>query len=339
MATIRDIAAACGLSVSTVSKALNQYSDVSEKTRRQVMEAAKQAGYFPNASARALKTNRTYNLGVLFSDDQQSGLTHRYFSAVLDSFKKEAEANGYDITFISHNIGERPMTYLEHCQYRGVDGVCIACVDFYQPEVLELVRSPLPLVTIDHIFDGHSCVCSENAEGIRELLCYVSGKGHTRIAFLHGEASSVANQRLVSFCRTMEALRLPVPDEYLIPSPYNDPDSARINIARLLDLPEPPTCVLLPDDYSALGAMEAIESRGLRIPYDISIIGFDGIELGQRIRPRLTTFRQDTEQIGSEAARRLIRKIESPRTEPAETVVIPGRLLKGETVDLPHTIR
>lgn len=88
-------------------------------------------------------------MGVLFVDERQSGLTHEYFSAVLDSFKVEAEKRGYDITFINHNISGRSMTYLEHCHYRSVDGVVIACVNFYDPQVVELVNSDVPVVTID----------------------------------------------------------------------------------------------------------------------------------------------------------------------------------------------
>ena len=135
--TIKELSKACGLSVSTVSKALNGYPDISEETRNQVRQTAQELGYHPNALARGLKMGRTFNLGVLFVDENNSGLTHHYFSAVLDSFKVEAERQGYDITFINHNIGREPMTYLEHCRYRNVDGVCLACVNFNSPEVLE----------------------------------------------------------------------------------------------------------------------------------------------------------------------------------------------------------
>ncbi|HML45861.1 MAG TPA: LacI family DNA-binding transcriptional regulator, partial [Clostridia bacterium] len=136
--TIRELAKKCGLSISTVSKALNGYAEISEETRGAVLSAAKEVGYIPNAHARALKTKQSYNMGVLFSDDKHSGLTHAFFSSVLESFKKEAEHRGYDVTFISHNIGTTRMTYLEHCRYREVDGICIACIDFWDPEVAVL---------------------------------------------------------------------------------------------------------------------------------------------------------------------------------------------------------
>ena len=159
-----------------------------------------------NSAARALKTNRTYNIGVLFVDERRSGLAHEYFSAVLESLKVEAEANGYDITFINRNVGKKATTYLQHCQYRGVDGVVIACVDFDDPQVLELVNSRLPVVTIDHVFNNRAAVVSDNVRGMEELVRYVYAKGHRRIAFIHGERTTVTENRLTGFYRACDAL-------------------------------------------------------------------------------------------------------------------------------------
>ena len=101
MVSIKDISVRCGVSVATVSKALNNHSDISEATKQHILAVAREMGYYPNSFARALKTNRTYNIGVLFVDEAQSGLTHEYFANVLDSFKVEAESQGFDITFIN----------------------------------------------------------------------------------------------------------------------------------------------------------------------------------------------------------------------------------------------
>ena len=110
MVSMKDISAACGVSIATVSKALNDHTDIGEGTKRHIKEVAEKMGYFPNSAAKALKTNRTYNLGGMFVDKARSGLTHDYFAAVLDSFKSTAEQNGYDITFINSNhSGEKRM--------------------------------------------------------------------------------------------------------------------------------------------------------------------------------------------------------------------------------------
>ena len=132
MVSMKDIARKCQVSVATVSKALNGYSDIGKEKREEILQAAKEMGYFPNSSARALKTNRTYNLGILFSDNLHSGLTHDYFAAIIESFKVTAEEKGYDITFTTMNstVANRKMTYYEHCRYRGLDGVVIG-LDHY----------------------------------------------------------------------------------------------------------------------------------------------------------------------------------------------------------------
>lgn len=332
--TIKDLSAACGLSISTVSKALNGYPDVSAETREQVRAIAAKMGYRPSAIARGLKLGRTYNLGVLYSDDLDGGgFMHSYFAPVLESFKGEAERRGYDITFITHHSGRNAMTYLEHCLYRNVDGVCIVCSRFDEPEVLQLISGPLPLVTIDNAFPGHTCIQSENHQGMTALTRHVLAAGHRRVAFVHGPVChAVSEIRLTAFLRAMQEAGVAVPDGYLIESPYHDAAAAYAAVERLLAASPRPTCIIMPDDFTALGGMQAVQAAGLSVPEDISIAGFDGVRLLQMCRPKLTTVAQNTARIGQEAARQLVHLIEMPRTTAAKTVAIPCALLPGETV-------
>lgn len=332
MVSMKDIARMCGVSVATVSKALNGYSDIGEETKKRVREVAEEAGYFPNSSARALKTNRTYNLGVLFVDEAQSGLTHDFFSAVLESFKVRAESRGYDITFVNCNVSNRKMSYYEHCRYRGVDGVVVACIDFYNKDVQELIYSEIPVVTVDHLFDNRTAVLSDNVSGMEDLVNYVCRMGHRKIAYIHGADSSVSRNRIGSFYRSLAKHGLEVPDQYLKESQYRDTVSTKTFTHELLSLADPPTCIFYPDDFAALGGINAIKERGLRIPDDISIVGYDGIRLTSVLEPRLTTIHQDTAEIGSIAADRLINQIESPRTTLIEHVLVKGKLVEGESV-------
>lgn len=330
MASLKDISEKCGVSIATVSKALNNQSDISEKTRLRVIRVAKELGYAPNSFARALKTKRTFGIGVLFVDAAHSGLTHDYFANVLNSFKTTAEEYGYDITFLGSI--QSGMTYLEHCRYRGFDGVAIACVDFDNPEVTELVKSDIPIVTIDHSFFGRASVISDNVNGMKELLTYVHSRGHRRIAYIHGADSAVTRNRLSSFYKTAEELGIEVPDSYVKEAAYRDTKAAGEATKELLALKEKPTCILYPDDFSCFGGINAIKEQGLRIPEDISVAGYDGILFSRLIQPELTTFLQDTEAIGEQAAKKLIELIEKPRTTFAEQVVIGGRMFPGQTV-------
>lgn len=333
MTSLKDISKVCGVSIATVSKALNNHKDIGEETKSHIRQVAKEMGYFPNSSARALKTNRTYSVGVLFVDEAQSGLTHDYFANVLDSFKRTVEEKGYDVTFINASKhGKNRMTYLEHCRYRGFDGLVIACVDFYDPEVEELVKSDIPLVTIDHLFNNRAAIISDNVQGMRDLFTYVYNQGHRRIAYIHGADSAVTQSRLSAFFKTAEELGVVIPDEYVKEAAYRDTKGAGAMTEELLALPVPPTCILYPDDFSSFGGINVIKEKNLRIPEDISVAGFDGIRVGRHIEPQLTTIRQDTARIGAQAAEKLISLIEKPKTTIVEQIVIGGKVYEGKTV-------
>ena len=215
MVTIKDISKRCGVSAATVSKALNGYADISPETAEQIRQVAREMHYLPNAAARQLKTNFSHNIGVLFVDRLRSGLTHEYFNQILNSLKIEAEMRGYDITFISQNIGGSRMSFLEHCRYRKCDGVVIACVDFNAEEVLELIHSDIPTVTIDHVYDNHSSILSDNVDGAYRLTKHLIENGHRRIAFICGERTSVTEKRLIGFYKACQEMGIRVPDEYV----------------------------------------------------------------------------------------------------------------------------
>jgi LacI family transcriptional regulator len=332
MITIKDISIKCGVSSATVSKALNGYSDISDETIEHIRGVAKDMGYFPNATARALKTNRSYNLGVLFIDETQSGLAHEYFSSVLNSFKVQAEMLGYDITFISQNIGKFSMSYFEHCRYRKCDGAVIASVNFNDAAVVELVQSDIPTVTIDHVFNNRTAIISDNVQGVADLVHYLTNLGHTKIAFIHGEDTTVTQNRLASFYKTCADKGINVPDEYIKSAIYHDPKSSGQATRELLSLAERPTCIMYPDDFSFIGGMNEIEKAGLVIPRDISVVGYDGIYLSRVLRPKLTTLRQDTETLGREAANKLVEAIEKPKVFIPQQVMVAGHILEGTSV-------
>lgn len=330
MVSMKDIARRCGVSVATVSKALNGQPDIGEETRARIEQAAREMGYMANAAARALKTNRTYNLGILFVDERRSGLSHEYFSSMLESFKVEAESHGYDITFINNNVNRQYNSYLQHCLYRGVDGVVIACVDFTDPRVKELAESNLPLVTIDHAFDNRLTVVSDNVTGLEQLVHHAYQKGHRKIAFLHGELTAVTRNRLDGFRRACEELGLEIPPEYIRQCVYHDPDRCEQETRALLALEDRPTCIIFPDDFSYIGGLNVLNEYHLRIPDDISVMGYDGIHLARVMR--LTTYSQNVKKIGQIAAERLISLIEHPKETVIERILVPGELLEGRTV-------
>ncbi len=318
--------------MATVSKALNGHHDVSEATRERVIQIANDMGYQPNSAARALKTNRTYNLGVLYEDPQQSGLGHEYFSRILESFRAQAETCGYDVTFINRNVGKRRSSYLEHCRYRGVDGVCIVCVNFHDSQVQELIQSRLPVVTIDHVFHNRTAILSNNVKGMEILVEHVYQMGHRNLALIHGEMTAVTESRRASFYKTCFELGLELPDEVVLEAAYHDCDLCDQCTTKLLQLENRPTCIFFPDDISAMGGMAAIRRMGLSVPEDISVVGYDGILLSKMLSPSLTTYHQNTEDIGRMSANKLVQIIEHPKTTLPDSTLVSGHLMKGESV-------
>lgn len=332
MVTIKAIAERCGCSPATVSKALNGAPDVSREMVRKIRAAAGEMGYIPNAAARALKTARTYSFGVLFKESSQTGLAHEFFSLMLNGFKSRAEELGYDISFVSGRLGSREVTYAEHARYRNYDGVAIITALYDEPQVRELAESGIPTVTVDYEYNGCGCVLSDNVRGIRDLVEYVYGMGHRKIAFIHGESTAVTRSRVAGFYRTCAALGVPVPEGYVQPGLFHDPDASARATGRLLALADPPTCILYPDDVSYLGGLKAAEELGLSIPEDISAVGYDGIVMGQLLHPRLTTLRQEAELMGRTAAEELSRAVGEGKAYLPGKTVIPGHLLPGQTV-------
>lgn len=332
MVTIYDISRKSGYSPTTVSKALNDYPDIKEETKEHIKKIARQLGYFPNAQAKALATKKTWNIGVLFADEEHTGLSHYFFSQILEHFKKEAESKGYDLTFISRDIGNRDITYLEHCRYRQVDGIIIACIDFHDLQVQELIRSHIPVVVIDESFlNDSSSVNSENQKGTNMLYHYLYKLGHRKIAYIHGQRYNFVTQaRIKGYLQAIEENNQVYNPDYLIEGRYYAPQVGYKRMKQLLELEQPPTAVMMADDYMALGAIDAIKESGLKIPDDISITGYDGIEISQLIRPRLTTIKQQPDIMGKKAAIKLIEMIENPKAK-TEIINVPVILIEGES--------
>lgn len=332
MATIQELSIRCGVSVSTVSKALNGYSDISDKTREFVIKTANEMGYFPNANARALKLKKTYNIGVLFNNTNL-GLKNEYFAHILAAFKEEAAQNGYDITFIEHYIGRRKMTYLEHCQYRHFDGVCIVCADYEDDEVIKLINSDIPVVTIDYAFQKAYSIISDNYNGMKQLTNFIIRQGHKDIAFIHGVARSlVTKNRLEAFYDTMEDNGLPVPPEYVAEAVYRNPVATEEVATRILQLKNRPTCIIAPDDMAIMGVIGAIRKVGLQPAKDVSFAGYDGTETNLLNGAKITSVRQERDSIGREAANKLVQMIENSEGVAPATIFMKQTLIMGNTV-------
>lgn len=330
MVTLKMLAKECDVSVATVSKALNGAPDISAETASRIQRTAVAMGYTPNSAARALKTSRSHNLGVIFDDGTSSGLTHEHFAYVLDSLKRRAESLGYDITLISVQPGPWGADYVSHVRFRSCDGVAVLVADNPAATIEEFIHTGTPVVSVDYHHNNCSCIESDNVTGMRSLLEYVYDQGHRRIAAIFGEDTAVSRIRVSSFFNTCARLGLEIPNEYVIHARYHDADLSAAATRQLMRLPEPPTCILYPDDFSFFGGKRELESMGLSVPEDVSAAGYDGISVGKVIA--LTTVQQDTAAIGAAVADELIRAVEEGRGFLPRQITIPCSLIPGATV-------
>lgn len=332
MVTLKDIARECKVSFSTVSKALKGSPEISIETTDFIKKKAQEMGYHPNIAARSLRTNRTYDIGVIFEDKTGAGFQHQYFATIISGIQKVAFQKGYEMTFVGGD-STKNYDYYSHALARNYDGLAILSCDFTSSGITGLVKSEIPTVSLDYFYDlDHAAVMSDYTAGINELLEYVISMGHKKIAMIHGEKTWVTDERIQAFNKVCKTHGIDVPAEYFAEGLYHDPVTSSAATEVFLSLPEPPTCIFYPDDYAALGGIRELTSRGLTPGKDISIVGYDGIALTSMMIPPLTTYEQNGETIGRVMAEALINKIENPENFEPKKEMITGRLIKGGTV-------
>lgn len=326
MVKLKDIADACNVSVATVSRALNGLSGAHSEKTETIRKIAAEMGYYPNAAAKALKTNRSYNIGILY----ENRMNHEYFSTLLDALREAAEKRGYDLTFISCGNGDN--NYYEHAKRRNLDGVVVIQADFSSAEVIRLATSNMPTVIIDHEYEGCDCVLNDNRQSMEQIVEYVYSKGHRQIAYIHGEDGTVTRSRTAGFYKGCAEHGLRVSAEYVQQGKFHNPDGCEAAIRNLMNLQSPPSCILLPDDYSSFSALHVLEKMGYNVPADVSVVGYDGIRITRMLHPRLTTYTQNAEKIGSEAIGLLLETIEQPAAHKPRHIFVTGSISEGETL-------
>jgi LacI family transcriptional regulator len=322
------VAQRSGVSVATVSRVLNGYSDVSAETRQRVIAAAQKLDYTPNAAARALVKRRSQLIGViLFTGDAHPDLQHPFFLEVLVGLKHSLGADGYDVLlFATEQPGTSrgPHAYARRARTHGVDGVVVLAVDdAEESELQKLVAAGTPVVAVDLPLSGKraSYVASDNLGGARMAVRHLHDLGHERIATIVGLAHTrPAADRLLGYRAEIQELGLPQRAEYEAAGDFYF-DSGEAAMRNLLALKEPPTAVFAASDMMAVGAIKAIEDAGLRCPDDIAVVGFDDIQLAELVSPALTTISQDKRALGVAAARSLVQLIDDADAAPHVSVL------------------
>ncbi len=333
LATIYDIAKICGLSPATVSKALSGASDVSTATRSRVRETAENLGYVPDGRAKSLSQDRSWSIGILCQDGSEMGLRHYLFAGIIESFKSAVERHGYDITFISSHVGKMGFSYWGHCRYRKADGVFIVNTNHSSADAQELMASNFPKIAVDYSDSSIGCVMTDCNKSMELLYGYLHDLGHRNIVYMHGELNKyITAMRIKGLKKAMSQKGETLGANTLIQSKYYSFQGGYASMKQLLERNNRPTAVIASDDYSAVGAIRAAKDFGLSVPGDISIVGFDGIEIAQLMTPMLTTIRQDVYGMGAKAAESLIKQILGvDKHSKPENIILEPQLLIGNS--------
>jgi LacI family transcriptional regulator len=318
--TIKDVAERAGVSIATVSRALNDKGDVSGPTRERVREVARSVGYAPDPAARSLAGQKPQLVAIAVGDNAgHRDLSLIFFGKVLAAISRRLSQSGYDPLLLQpSDVGP------EH----RFDAAVLIGVDGDNPLVAELAAREVPLVGVDVRCDtGRAAyVGSDHGEGVRLALAHLHALGHRRIGHLAGAQNTAAgSERLEAFRRETAALGLEVPEELVRRGDFSSASGYRETCA-LLALDERPTAILAASDLMALAALQAIRDAGLQPGHDIAVVGFDDLEAAALAYPPLTTIRQDRKELGAVAAGRAIELVEDPHA-PTEDVILPVELV------------
>jgi len=338
MPTIKDVARAARVSVGTVSNYLNGTTQVADAKAERIREAIDALGYHVHLGARGLRVGATRTVGLVVPN-----ISNPFFGEIARELEHALTARGYQ-TFLcdSSDDSDRERAYLENLANRRVDGAFVIHAHDDGEPVRRYEEAAVPIVFVDRPVPGRPSVASDNYLGGRLVAEHVLELGHERIAVMLGrpEVSNVAAR----FAGLRDALMengLDVPDAYVLKG-RQTLEFGR-DVDRLMALPAPPTAIFTTNDIVAVGAWLTLTEHGYRIPDDVSLIGFDDIELSRSIRPSLTTVAQDLPELARHAVDMLLDQIEpeagsKPRsTAVIETVPIEPRLVvRASTAPVPR---
>ncbi len=321
--TVKQIAEELGISMMTVSRALNKSNNVDERTRERVIATARKMGYIPNLIAKSLVQRKTYTLGVVIPE-----ITHSFFPEAIRGIEEVAYSKGYQIILThSNEDAKREVAAIETLASKRVDGLLISTAEsikgnsFYK----HILKIGLPIVFFDRCVHniGASCVSIDDEESARKITEHLIEQGYKKFAHLKGPSSvSIGKARLNGFLKALKKNNIPINKELIVESGFTEKGGYEA-MKKILILPKNslPDAVVSVTDPAAFGAIKAMIENGLKIPEDIAIVGFSDDIRADLMPTPLTTVKQPAYEVGKRAAKKLIAHIEN-ENEQAEEIII-----------------
>lgn len=330
MVSLKDIANECNISMTQVSRALNNRNDVSEKTKKRVSEIAEKLGYVKNINASILATNDSNQLAVIINGiDEDHNSEPSIIFNVMKGINRYAKENGYEAVIY---LNEDPrLNYMSFCRQRGIKGVILFGVNFEDDTFKAMMASDFPCVVIDIPVEGTNkgCVVINNMYYAKVATEHMIGRGRKQLAMLSGHGHSMVEiERRMGFEIALERNGLSVRKELIINANF-DLEKAYVETKKLIQTYPEVDGIFCASDFMALGALKALNELGKKVPDTISIFGFDGIILGEHSSPTISTIKQDNVQKGYSAAKLLDHILSKSQNE--YSIVVPCKLVIRES--------
>ena len=303
MPTMKDVAKEAGVSLGTVSNVLNNCMSVTKENKAKVDAAIKRLGYRPNSAARTLKTNASQSIGLIIPD-----INNPFYPEVSRGAEDVAMKNGYTLLLCNSDRNvEKERRYIDFLIEKKTDGIILVKPHISKAEIIE-IQNHCHIVLVDAPDEGDmlcDCIDVDDFLGSMAAMNILCEHGHKRIAFIGGYESKSGNSRHEAYVRCLKDNRIEI-DYALIKKGAYDWHSGYTCMIELLRIPDMPTAVFAANDLMAIGAIKAIREKGLTVPRDISVFGYDDINMANLCQPALTTVRQPKYEIGSISAEMLI---------------------------------
>ena len=330
--TIVEVAAESGVSFGTVSRVINHDVHVKAETRERVQETMERLHFVANRQARSLAGGKSNVIGVLVPD-----LGTGYIGEIIRGIDAELGVSGHDLMlYTTHQAAAKEANYVANLAQDMVDGLLLVLPRNPADYTGILTRRKYPFVLIDHQGTGKDCaaVGATNWQGAYTATEYLIKMGHQRIGFITGSLDlGAASDRLEGYKTALRTNHIPIDPDLIFEGTFHQPDGYT-GACRFLDLKNPPTLIFASNDVMAMAAMDAVRERGLRVPEDVSILGFDDIPQASLVRPALSTVRQPLEQMGRVATQMLLEILKNPDGK-LDRIELPTELILRDSTAKP----
>ncbi len=327
-ASLVDVARRAKVNISTVSRTINQTGKIGQDTQERVQKAMRELGYKPNRVARRLRARESssFLLGLIIPNIQNI-----FFADLARGVEDVAYRSNYAVLLCNYDEDEaRERFYLEVMQLESVDGIILPPIHEEDPAVLQVVRNGTPVVCVDRSLarGGLDKVEVDNHLGALRAVEHMISQGHRRIGLIGGPAdSSTGKERTRGYRDAHLQAGLSLKSELMRFGDFKQ-ESGRVLAHELLGLADPPSALFVSNGLMTAGALEAIAARGLRIPKQVGIVGFDELPLAEVFNPPLTVVRQPAYEVGKSAAELLLKRIEDPQRPTTSLKLQPELILR-----------